>query len=172
MNMKVYYPVVLDNNFVFEPKNFDDYFALSDGQYDKIKENSKANFYRCVNPGDFFGDFTWCDNATVLIMKSSITQNATFLGCNFHPIQNELEYQVICPPILDCLDFKKSKITYLPKTDTILSINKYVFKKNSIPKDLLFFKIKGLKASPVFCTETFRVIYENNKLSGLQLEEI
>ncbi len=170
--MKVYYPIVLDNNFVFEPENFDDYFSLSNGEYDKIRENNGVNFKRCVNSEDFFGDFTWCDNTTVLLMKSSLTQNTAFLGYNFLPVQNDLEYKVICPPILDCLDFKKSKITYLPNTDTILSIKKYVFKKNSIPKESLFFKIKGLKTSPVFCTETLRNFYENNKLSGLQFKEV
>ena len=55
--MKVYYPIVLDNNFVFEPENFDDYFSLSNGEYDKIRENNGVNFKRCVNSEDFFGDF-------------------------------------------------------------------------------------------------------------------
>ena len=44
-------------DFCANLKNFDDYFSLSNGEYDKIRENNGVNFKRCVNSEDFFGDF-------------------------------------------------------------------------------------------------------------------
>lgn len=169
--MKIYYPVVLDENFTFEPENFDEFFSISDGEYDKFLEDG-VNFRHFIEQGNFFGDFTWCDNATVLLLRTELSSNEFFSSCNFLPIQRNHEYKVICPPILECLNFKKSKITYLPNTDTIISINKYIFKKNSIPEEVLFFKIKGLKASPVFCTEKLVKFYEENNLTGIQFKEV
>lgn len=54
--MKIYYPVVLDENFTFEPENFDEFFSISDGEYDKFLEDG-VNFRHVIEQGNFFWRF-------------------------------------------------------------------------------------------------------------------
>ena len=74
-------------------------------------------------------------------------------------------------PIEDVLDFKKSKIEYLKKSKNILNINKYVFNTNKL-ENLYLFKIKNMKASPVYVTEKFVDFYNTNKYRGFYFKEI
>lgn len=169
--MKIYSILIENKNFFYSPINYEDFFSISSGNYNLI-DNIGADFKRIINSDSFLGDFTWCDNSSILLLKKTLTEEPIFKNIKYLPLKNDSEYYIICPNCIDCLDLEKSKISYFKNSKKIMSIDKYVFQENFISDDELFFKIKLLNYSPIFCTEKFVDFYKKNKLTGLVFKRI
>lgn len=164
--MKVYLPILEEDVRKFEPKSLNQFLNIAENIYD----DEQYNFDYIENSKCLVdGDFTWVDNYTVLAVKNSVIPDFVSFDFQYHQINNL--YSIIEVPIEDVLDFKKSKIEYLKKSKNILNINKYVFNTNKL-ENLYLFKIKNMKASPVYVTEKFVDFYNTNKYRGFYFKEI
>ena len=164
--MKVYLPILEENIRKFEPKSLIQFLNIAENiYYDEYYNFDYIDNSKCLVDGDF----TWVDNYTVLAVRNEIISDLDVFELKYHQINNQ--YSIIEVPIEDVLDFKKSKIEYLKKSKNILNINKYVFNTNKL-ENLYLFKIKNMKASPVYVTEKFVDFYNTNKYRGFYFKEI
>ena len=141
-------------------------------EVNKPLKESDPELEKIITPDSYNGDFTWCDNSSVILVSKRVALIPDFKHLEVCSIKNNIEYSLLLVDELDCLDYKKSKIEYFNNTTKIKGISKYCFKKDVIKENHLYFKIKGLDYSPVFFTKRFLRLYKANGLSGLEFKRV
>lgn len=125
-------------------------------------------------PSNKQGDFFYlASNILVFNQKvfDSLGDLIQFSG-EIIPIQvnNEKLFALNVLKVLDCLDIKKSDISYFPEGN-IMWVKNYVFLENCIG-DSHIFKIKGVELKDIFVSEVFKKSVEEFDLQGIQFKNL
>ena len=81
-------------------------------------------------------------------------------------------YFINVTDVKDCLDREKSEIDYLDDEETeIFDVEEYVFKDiESI--DSYIFKVKGIEATQIFCTDKFVELIEDSSITCVTFKKV
>ena len=82
-------------------------------------------------------------------------------------LTNLEDFELFDAPVLDALDYEKSKFRYFSDTNEIYGIKKYAFKEELIA-NVEAFRIKDFWSYPTFLTEKFVEKYKANNLTGIE----
>jgi hypothetical protein len=77
---------------------------------------------------------------------------------------SEMDYKLVVPPIIDCLDMENSIVRQFKSSDRVMLVEKYVFKDNCHEQHI--FRIPEEPLSAVFISDVFKEAVEQNGLVG------
>ena len=164
--MKIYKIYISDNYRFIEATPVLDNFKLQIHDYSSL---SSMKFDFCNINREFFGDIIVIDNSSLLAFSEKAI--SVFPEKKYISLPGIENYKLMELPIIDALDYKKSKIDYFKTSPNQLKrIRKYRFLKEKIKNiDIFTLPIKGESA---FATELFVHKYIEANLTGIEFHEI
>lgn len=124
--------------------------------------------------GKTLSDFPAMTGGTLVCNERSLEVIFPFIGHSIEvlPLQSEHEkfYIINVLDMVDCLDHELSEIEYF-KSGNIKAITRYTFREKCL-RNRAIFKIVERKGGPIFVSDTFKKIVEQNGLRGLNFREI
>lgn len=158
--MNIYKVFLSDCFSFFSTDSIDDLKKIEKKDYDGIETMS----FSFENEGrDNNGDITVLDTSCTLLFSKK-AQNI-FKNEKYIYIPQINEYCLLDAPVIDALNKEESVIEYFSGTTRLKGIRKYVFNKDMLTSVDVF--SLPIVASPIFVTENFKKLYDDNSLTGL-----
>lgn len=124
-----------------------------------------VRYFKCEKSGDF----PYLASHVPVFNERAFKTLQPLISQNIESFQLESEsdslYAINVLKVVDCLDYEKSEIEWLPEGNIML-IDRYVF-KNDCAKGEHIFKIRQAELKDVLVSEEFKKLVESSGLEGL-----